>query len=222
MCFSAEASFGASVILGTVGVFTLKKANTTSEKFFASLPLVFGVQQFVEGFLWIAIENNYVQLQNISTHLFIIIAQIIWPVLVPFSIMLMEPEKKRKSLLNMFLLFGGIASVYLAYCIAIYSVKSEIDRHHIFYALGFPHVNKGAIALFYVIPTAISPFISSIKRMKILGALILGTFIFTQYFYTKHAISVWCFFAAIMSAEVWVIMNRLNKDKNQTTSPEMN
>lgn len=214
MCFSAEASFGASVILGTMGVFTLKKASTSSEKFFASLPLVFAIQQLIEGFLWVAIENDYPVLRSTCTYLFVIIAQIIWPTLVPFSIMMMEPEKKRKNLLNLFLIFGSIASVYLAYCITIFSVRAEIDNHHIYYALSFPHINKVVISMFYVIPTILSPFISSIKRMKILGVLILLTFAVTQYFYTKQAISVWCFFAAIMSIQIWVIINQLNNAKN--------
>ena len=218
MCFSAEASFVAGTILSTVGFVAIKITNSVSQKFFASLPLVFGIHQLVEGLVWVSLTNNYDVLKTISTHTFIVIAQIVWPVLVPFSIMLMEPEPKRKNQLNLLLLFGAIASVYLAFCIAVYPVNAEIDRHHIFYSLGFPHVNKVAIAMFYVLPTVISPFVSSIPRMKILGSLILATFIATQYFYTKHAISVWCFFASLMSVEVLLIINNLNKISKNNVS----
>ena len=211
MCFSAEASFGASALLGTIGYFTYKKASTVPQKVFALLPSLFAFQQLTEGFLWVSIENDYGALRTVTTYLFVIIAQIIWPLFVPFSIAQMETDPKRKKILNTLVLFGSIASVYLAYCIGIYEVRAEIDCYHIHYVFRFPHTNIATIALFYVVPTILSPFISSVKRMKLLGILILASFIFSEIFYKKYAMSVWCFFAAIMSSEVMLVIYNLNK-----------
>ena len=58
MCFSAGASFGASAILGTIGIVTLKKAKTTNQIPFASIPLLFGAQQAAEGALWIGLSSG--------------------------------------------------------------------------------------------------------------------------------------------------------------------
>lgn len=212
MCFSAEASFGAGAVLGTIGFLTYKKASTVPQKIFALLPCIFAIQQLIEGLLWVSIENGYSSLQTTTTYLFIIIAQIIWPLFVPYSIAQLEPPGKRKKLLNLLVLFGSIASVYLAYCIAIYEVRAEIDCYHILYVFHFPHNNIATIALFYVFPTILSPFISSVKRMKLLGLLILISFIVSEVFYRKYAMSVWCFFAAIMSSEVMLVVYNLNKD----------
>jgi hypothetical protein len=53
MCFSATANFVGSAALGTVGVVTLTKAKHRRELLFASLPALFALHQFLEGFVWL-------------------------------------------------------------------------------------------------------------------------------------------------------------------------
>jgi hypothetical protein len=57
MCFSATASFGASVVLGTIGVATLTKVKERAQVPFAIIPIMFAVQQFTEGILWIGLSD---------------------------------------------------------------------------------------------------------------------------------------------------------------------
>ena len=57
MCFSASASFGAGIVLTGIGVASIKKSDTRSKSLFASIPLIFGIQQITEGFLWLALSN---------------------------------------------------------------------------------------------------------------------------------------------------------------------
>ena len=45
MCFSATASFGASIVLTGIGVASLKQVKEPAQYPFASIPLIFGVQQ---------------------------------------------------------------------------------------------------------------------------------------------------------------------------------
>ena len=49
MCFSAAASFIASGTTGALGVATLWHTRAAREVPLASTPLLFGVQQFIEG-----------------------------------------------------------------------------------------------------------------------------------------------------------------------------
>ena len=53
MCFSAAANFIGSGALATVGVVTLTKVKHRRELLFASLPLLFAIHQFIEGFVWL-------------------------------------------------------------------------------------------------------------------------------------------------------------------------
>src|SRR5277367_5420023 len=51
MCFSAAANFVGSGVLATVGVATLTKVKHRRELLFASLPALFAIHQFIEGFV---------------------------------------------------------------------------------------------------------------------------------------------------------------------------
>jgi hypothetical protein len=61
MCFSASASFGASLVLSVIGVATIKNTRHREQLPFASIPFVFAVQQFSEGVLWLTLPySDYV------------------------------------------------------------------------------------------------------------------------------------------------------------------
>ena len=213
MCFSATASFGASAVLGVVGVATLTKVQTRSHVPFAAIPLLFGIQQASEGMLWVMLgDSAYISYQHIPTFIFLLFAQVVWPVWVPFSIMLVEKDQKRKRLLKSLTIIGAAVSAYLAYCLIVYDVHAEIAGHHIHYFLDFhlAMVWFGGIA--YFIPTVLPPFVSSERRMRLLGVTILISYIFTTLFYREYLLSIWCFFAAVLSGIVFLIMNVLKKE----------
>ncbi len=211
MCFNANASFGASAVIGIIGILTLKKAKKPSQYAFAGIPLLFAVQQFVEGVLWLALKQpDKVVAQQIATFVFILIAQVIWPIWVPFSILLMEKEKARKKILMIFLAIGAILSTFGAYRILFYDVVAQIENHHIKYDFNVSSPIMPFASLFYILPTIISPFISSVKRMVLLGTLLVLSLIVSKVFFDIYTISVWCFFAAIISSMFFVIISKLN------------
>lgn len=49
MCFSASASFIAGASLSAIGVATLRRVESKKEIPFATIPLLFGIQQLIEG-----------------------------------------------------------------------------------------------------------------------------------------------------------------------------
>src|SRR5271156_4059038 len=58
MCFSAVANFVGSTALGAVGVVTLTKVKHRRELLFASLPILFAIHQFIEGFVWLGLDGR--------------------------------------------------------------------------------------------------------------------------------------------------------------------
>jgi hypothetical protein len=212
MCFSAGASFGASIMLGSVGVLTLRKVKQTSQVPFAAIPLMFAVQQVAEGVLWIGLSDpDHTSWSHFPVYIFLMFAQIIWPAWIPFSILLLEKNRARRRLLAVMLAMGLTISTYLAYCLFVFDVSAEIRGEHIHYTLNFPIPLKLSLltSILYFIPTVISLFVSAEKRMWILGMAILLSFISTQVFFEDYVISVWCFFAAILSIVVLWITSRL-------------
>ena len=58
MCFSSNASFGASAVLAVVGVVAIAKAKNTPGRLFAAIPFIFSIQQFAEGMLWLSMKEH--------------------------------------------------------------------------------------------------------------------------------------------------------------------
>ena len=116
MCFSAGASITAGVLLTAIGAETLRKVHKPEQVAFASIPVVFAFQQFAEGALWLTIgKPGFEGIQAIATIVFLIMAQIVWPLLVPISVLFMEQNKIRKRILCVLIGVGALAAAYYAY-----------------------------------------------------------------------------------------------------------
>ncbi len=221
MCFSAGASFGTGAVLAVVGVIAIKESlkgavrpsdskNSKRSLAFAAIPLVFSVQQISEGFLWLALTDpSYAWLQGASAYSFLFFAQFLWPLWIPLSVLLMQPKDKRRKIHYALLGTGVLVSAYLGYCLLTYEVNASIEWHHIHYQLDFPASIANYGAVLYLIATIVPPFFSSAKRMWWLSTAIFISYIITIIFYQDFVISVWCFFAAVISILVWYIV-RLN------------
>jgi hypothetical protein len=218
MCFSASASFGAGIVLSGIGIASMKKAGTRSRVIFACIPLIFAVQQITEGFLWLALSNpDFEFLRWPTTYVFLFFAQIVWPFWVPFSILKLEKKQKRRKTERLLMVIGAIVSVYLAYCLASFHVEANIIGMHISYEQDYPAGLSRYGGLLYIIATIGPPFFSSIKRMWILSSAILISYIITTLFYTDYIVSVWCFFASIISIAVLVILFEKKKSSEGLT-----
>ncbi len=214
MCFSSSASFSTGAILGVAGLLTITKVKNSDQYIFASIPLFFSIQQFSEGLVWLSLtKSNFAIWESMATNIFLIFAQVVWPIWVPLSIYLLEKDKFRKKILVYILAMGSLLSLYLTYCLLFFPVKAEIISLHIHYKLDFPPAIMHITPIFYFIPTVISPLLSSNKRVPLLGLTIMASYFFTLLFYTNYVISVWCFFSAIISAIVYYIIMEMNSLK---------
>lgn len=218
MCFSAEASFGSGVILTVIGVATIKKVQSPSQLYFASIPILFAVQQITEGFLWLALSYPaFAFLQEITTYTFLFFAQVIWPALVPFSVLKLEPKSKHRRILKLFLLIGVSVSIYLGYCLLMFPVESKVIESHISYLQDYPEGVAFYSGMLYIIATVLAVFFSAVRCMWWLGSAILFSYLMTTVFYTEYIVSVWCFFAAVISSVIWGIMDGMKRDaKNKS------
>jgi hypothetical protein len=224
MCFSATASFGASAVLGTVGIIAIVKAKTNRQRLFATIPLIFAVQQFTEGLLWLSLKDPAIaEWQSLITYIYLVFAMAVWPLWVPLTIWLLEKDAKRKKTMNVLVAIGAIVSTIVVLVLSLYPVHAMTPvclscpfsstpslSQHFHYRFTFPPVPKGLIGTFtalYIIATIITPFISSIKKMKWMGFVFLASYLFAVILYDGFVISIWCFFAALLSFVVlWIIM----------------
>lgn len=214
MCFSATASFTGGAVITAIGIATLTRVKKPSHVPFALIPLIFGIQQCAEGVLWLTLKagtpNN---LQNAGLYIFLITALVIWPTMIPFSIRLLETGVQRRKILAVLTALGGIVSLFYAWCLIFYNVYPEIQSFHISYNTDFPGGLVMAAFVVYLAVTILPLFVSSVKRMWIFGILIAVSCLVTGIFFEQYLTSVWCFFAALISMAIFLIVNGINKNE---------
>lgn len=76
---------------------------------------------------------------------------------------------------------------------------------HIVYEQAYPQAPELYVAGMYFIEVILPPFFFGIKRMWVLGAAIVLSYLISPAFYKDYLVPVWCFFAAMMSVSVLAI-----------------
>lgn len=208
MCFSATASFAAGTLLGAAGVASLKEAKEPSQRLFASIPLWFSIQQFIEGFVWLALsaENPPEWKQGMIAG-FLLFALVIWPVWVSLAMISIEKDKTRKYILYFCLLGGLTFASFAGFYMTQYPMNAAISNYHILYDLQFPFKKHFMVPILYIIATVLPLMVSSVKRIPVLGGVIFLSYLLAQLFFKNYVISVWCFFAAIISAVIYMMVS---------------
>lgn len=216
MCFSATASFTAATVLSTIGVISIKKTNNVKQVPFACIPLIFAMQQFSEGFLWLnLIPEGDKTIANVATYGFIFFAQIFWPIWVPYSIFLLEKNRRQKGIFKILVGAGIAVSIYLTYCLLAIGVEAKITAYHIAYIQKYPLALKALVIPFYAMSTVVPMFVSSIKYMWVLGLAVLLSYLISVYFYHQNSLSVWCFFSSIISIGIYLIIRQISNNAKE-------
>lgn len=212
MCFSASASMTAGVLLTFVGVETIKKVHKPSQIVFGSIPLFFAAQQFSEGVIWLTAGNaGYAGVNGAFAYIFSFMAQALWPAMVPLSVLLLEQNRVRKRILYVLAGLGAAIGLFNTYFIAAHGIYAEVSSRHIIYQSDF-HGNFNVPAMMLYLGATILPlFVSSVKRMYILGIIMTLSFAVSAVFYLQCLTSVWCFFAAVISFVVFYIIRSAHK-----------
>lgn len=95
MCFSATASFAAGTALLAIGSLAWRSAQRRCERPFAAIPVLFALQQFIEGTIWLAFDHDMPALNAVSTGAYLFFSHLLWPVFVPSAVLLIEPQAHR-------------------------------------------------------------------------------------------------------------------------------
>jgi hypothetical protein len=208
MCFSAGASFAGGAVITAIGVMTVRTNRDHSRRLFAAIPLIFGVQQISEGFVWIALQSpGHDLMLSISTYIFLVAALVVWPAVIPLSVLSMEKVRNRRLALYFFLVAGLLTSVYYGLSLLVNDVDPKIISHHIKYAPAYPRPLALPVFIAYLIATLVPLFISSVRKMWMFGLLVAASCLITGFFFKEFLASVWCFFAALISAVIWWIVS---------------
>ncbi|MFT3810995.1 MAG: hypothetical protein QM698_13835 [Micropepsaceae bacterium] len=212
MCFSATASLIAGGVLSAAGIGALAVTRERRAAPFAAVPLLFGVQQVAEGVLWLAASGGDVALQACASATFLSFAQVIWPLYAPLAVLALEPRGWRRHAMWACFACGVIVAAAMLHGLVSGHVPGVPEGGHIRYTLPYYNSFRDAgllevLLALYVAATCVSLMLSRERLVQAFGAVVFVALCGTAFAYEAWLFSVWCFFAACLSAIVvlWAI-----------------
>jgi hypothetical protein len=207
MCFSPEADFTVGAVVAGVGVQTLRRVRAPREVLIASLPLLLGAHQLVEGFVWLWLQGRVSGAVGATAReAYIVFAHAVLPAAVPIGFLLLEPDPRRRRWLGPFALAGGLLGVYLLWQVTAYPVGAQVQARCIDYTTHAP--NDVLLTAVYVLVTCGPALLSSRRYLRWFGVLNLVGVAVAAAVRAEELTSVWCAYAAFVSVLILVHFRR--------------
>lgn len=203
MCFCASGSFAASGALAVVGAVTLGVARR-EERLIAAIPLIFAAQQAIEGMQWLTPHPSPTSLA--LGYGFLVFAFVFWPAYVPIAAYRVEHDRGRRRILRWLIGVGALTSLVLVWVMVTQPLQIQMHPLGIAYLINRPFGWFGT--LWYAAATCGSLLASSHRQLRWFGAAALVSAMLSLIIYDASFISVWCFFAAILSVLVFFYVSR--------------
>jgi hypothetical protein len=202
MCFSPEADFTAGVVVAGVGVETLRRVHAPRELIVGALPLLFGIHQLVEGFVWLGLRGQVSYgVGDAAKEAYIVYAHAVLPAIVPLGFVLLEPDRRRSRWMWPLVCLGLILGVYLLWQVTAYPVGAQQEARCIDYTTHTP--NDVLIGLLYVAATCGPALISSRRHLRWFGLVSLTGVIATALVRVDELTSLWCIYVALVSVLIF-------------------
>lgn len=189
----------------------MKKARSPELRWYAAIPILFGIQQLIEGFQWMADKPGLC-----STALgygFLFFAFLLWPTYVPFAAWRMEADPFRRRLLRILTFLGAAITLFLLYTLLSRDLRIEVLARGIFYHVEVPATFESLTL--YVAAVCGSASLSTRPGFRLFGIATFVGFLAALIVWNITFTSVWCFFAAALSVIIAVDVIRNPKKKGR-------
>jgi hypothetical protein len=198
MCFSPQADFTAGAVVVGVGVATLRRVRVPRELIVGALPLLFGVHQLVEGFVWLGLRGEVsVGLGDAAKETYIVFAHGVLPALVPLGFTLLEPDRRRARWMWPLVGLGTLLGAYLFWQVIAYPVGAQEQARCIDYTTHT--TNDVLIGALYVVVTCAPALMSSRRHLRWFGVVSLVGVIAAALVRVDELTSLWCVYVALVS-----------------------
>jgi hypothetical protein len=207
MCFSPEASFAASAALLPAGIYCIKSALAKNPPFLclAVVPAIFGIQQFAEGLVWLGLRRGDPAFAHAAGMAFLAFALAFWLFWIPMCGFVLEPPGPKRPLCGFFTLLGliGGLTMYVPLLLDPAVLQVQASHHSLYYDMEtspvFARMPLIYWELLYVVIVAVPALISQTSGVPLLGVAVVVSAGITHVFFWYATVSVWCFFAAVLS-----------------------
>lgn len=237
MCFSASVSYSAATVLVGTGVYAIQQARRLHPPYlmWALVPVLFGLQQAFEGGVWQELDAGNANAAVPFALGFHFFSHFLWLWWLPLSSYLVEPSqasktgKLRKRVIGGCAMFGAFTGT-LVFSVMLFHpewMSVGMREHSITYDFSVPwrssiHLPITPAAL-YALTILVPLLFSSHRLIRIFGGLVALSSLLASATYGYAYVSVWCFFAAVLSLYlVYMIRHLVAAGQGVHTVPTRN
>ena len=217
MCFSATVSYSAATALATTGVYAVHQARQLSVPYrmWALTPILFGIQQAFEGLVWQMLYAGDAAAAEPFALGFHFFSHFLWLWWLPLCSYLIEMGKIRKRVIGGCVIFGVFAGT-LVYSVMLFHpewMSVAVREHSIIYEFSVPYRSSIHLpitpAALYALTILVPLLLSSHRLIRIFGGLAALSMLLASESYSYAYVSVWCFFAAVLSLYLVYMIRKL-------------
>jgi hypothetical protein len=206
VCFSPEGDLAGGLVVTTIGIDACRHLRGRSNYLLLAVtPLVLGAHQIDESLVWWSLQNHVPHLAGrIAMWIYLVIAFVVVPILVPLAILRLAPTTRRRWLLAPFVALGVGVAFDLLITMLHGPVTVRLGHFHLAYSIGLRH---GLVVIgLYIVATCGSLLASGYRHIVIFGLANLVAVIILARLTADGFASLWCFYAALASGAITLHM----------------
>jgi len=210
MCYSAEASFGSGALLLATGAWCMRTPWKKSPWFwpYAVVPILFGLQQCTEGFVWLGLHGERPALVEVASRIYLLFAIAFWPFWYSFAAWKTETNPRVKEFLGFWL---GMSLVWsMAYLLAIRGDEGVLIATEAAHSVRYSFSDSGGLwkttqvkwisRTLYLLTALVPTMIMTHRKWVLVPSWTATVLSLAAALYFDHAFtSVWCLWAALVS-----------------------
>lgn len=223
MCFSATVSYSSAAVLVATGLYAVQQARRLQPPYWmwALVPVFFGFQQAFEGRVWQELDAGNANAAVPFALGFHFFSHFLWLWWFPLCSYLVEPDKAsktgqlRKRVMGGCTIFGAFAGA-LVYSFMLFHpdwMSVAVREHSIHYSFSVTYRSSIHIpvraATLYALTILVPLLFSSRRQIRFFGGLVALSMVLASVAYGYAYVSVWCFFAAVLSLYIVYMIRRL-------------
>lgn len=222
MCISATVSYSAAAVLVTTGLYAVRQVRQLPPPYWllALVPVLFGFQQGFEGRVWQELDAGRAGAAvpfGLGFHFF---SHFLWLWWLPLCSYLLESGKLRKRLFLGLAVFGALAGGLVFFTILFNPdwLTVGVRQHSILYHISSPY--RGSIRIpipasaLYGLIILVPLLFSSHWHLRVFGGLVAFSMVWASVAYDYAFVSVWCFFAAVLSLYLVYMIRQVTANRN--------
>jgi hypothetical protein len=219
---SPEVSFSLAGPLAVAGSYCLDRAVRHDRSYvpIAMIPLVFGVQQFCEGWVWTGLHRGEAGLVHGASIAYLFFALCFWPVWIPLCTLFVERRGWTRVWLWAMTAIGvAIGVTLLGPLVAEPSwLRVDVESHSLHYNVSsspaFQVLPNGLWEALYFIVACTPLLVSSTRKLVHFGLALIVSAAATHILLPQTFASAWCLFAAAMSLYLVTLFYRLPRKRS--------